>query len=61
LKSYRRVELAPGESRTVEFTIGREELSFMKAEKKASTEPARATVWIAPDAGSGTGVDFQIK
>src|SRR5262249_36776572 len=44
LKGYQRVELAPNESRRVEFTLGREELSFWNIEMKKVVEPAELTI-----------------
>jgi beta-glucosidase len=60
LKGFQRIELKPGESRRVEFTIGREELSFWNAEMKRIVEPASVSVWIATDAQSGDGAAFAI-
>lgn len=61
LKGFQRVALAPGESRRVEFTIGREELAFWNAEMKHAVEPAEVTIWIAPDARSGEEVKVLLR
>jgi beta-glucosidase len=61
LKGFRRVALGPGESRRVEFTIGREELSFWNAEMKQVVEPAELTVWVAPHAQGGTPVKVLLR
>src|SRR5262249_40210126 len=44
LKGFQRVALAPNESRRVEFTLGREELSFWNPEGKEAVEPAELTI-----------------
>jgi beta-glucosidase len=53
LKGFRRVKIAPGQSQKVEFTLGREELSFWNIEMKNVVEPAQLTVWVAPDSTQG--------
>ena len=49
LKGFQRITLAPGQSRRVEFTLGRDELRFWNINMKNVVEPAEVTVWIAPD------------
>ncbi|HEV3471300.1 MAG TPA: beta-glucosidase BglX [Pyrinomonadaceae bacterium] len=61
LKGFRRVALGPGESRRVEFTLGREELSFWNAGMKHAVEPAELTVWVAPHAQAGTPVKVTLR
>ena len=53
LKGFQRVHLAPGESRHVEFKLGREELAFWNAEMKDVAEPGSLYVWVAPDSAQG--------
>jgi beta-glucosidase len=60
LKGFRRLQLAPGESRRVEFTLGREELSFWNIEMKHRVEPADLYVWIAPDSTQGSPAKVEI-
>jgi beta-glucosidase len=61
LKGFRRVQLAPGESKTLEFTLGRKELAFWNIDMKEVVEPAQVTVWVAGDSVSGTPVQFDIR
>jgi beta-glucosidase len=61
LKGYQRVELAPNESRRVEFTLGREALSFWNIEMKQVVEPAELTIWIGPDSQSGAEVGVALQ
>jgi beta-glucosidase len=51
LKGFARVTLKPGESRTVTFSLGFEELSFYNAKAQQVVEPAEYTVYIG---GSST-------
>jgi beta-glucosidase len=60
LKGFERVRLAPGESRRVEFHLGRDELKFWNIEMKEVVEPAALSIWIAPDSGSGTPAEVRI-
>ncbi len=54
LKGFRRVTLGPGQSQTVEFTLGRDELRFWNIDLKDVVEPGQLTVWVAPDSMQGT-------
>lgn len=58
LKDFRKITLAPGETKTVTFTLTPEQLSFVGADLKPVTEPGDFRLWIAPDAQSGCPVDF---
>jgi beta-glucosidase len=60
LKGFRRVALAPGESKRVEFTIGRDELAFWNIAMKEVVEPARVTVWVGPNSVEGSSASFEI-
>jgi beta-glucosidase len=62
LKGYKKLALAPGESKMVEFVLGRDELSFWNIDMKDVVEPATVDVWVAPNSGAtGTPIEFQIK
>ena len=54
LKNFRRIALGPGESRPVEFTIGRDELAIWQNGTKYEVEPAELMIWVAPNAQAGT-------
>ncbi|MGA6987006.1 MAG: glycoside hydrolase family 3 C-terminal domain-containing protein, partial [Terriglobales bacterium] len=60
LEGFRRVALAPGESKRVEFTVGRDELAFWNIDMQDLVEPASATVWIGPSSAEGESADFVI-
>jgi len=53
LKGWRKVALAPGEGRRVEFTLGRDELAFWNLAMRHAVEPGSLSFWIAPDSASG--------
>jgi beta-glucosidase len=60
LKGFQRVCLASGESRRVEFTLGREELSFWNIDMKDVVEPSSLYVWVAPDCTKGIPTKVEI-
>ena len=50
LKDFRKIALKPGESRTVRFTLRREDLLFIGRDLKPTVEPGTFDLWIAPSA-----------
>jgi beta-glucosidase len=60
LKGFQRVRLAPGESRHVTFALDAETFAFWGAENTFGVEPARVTVWIAPNSAEGTPAKLEI-
>lgn len=46
LKGFRRITLAPGEEKRVEFTLGFNELSFINVESKRVVEPTTYDIWV---------------
>ncbi len=61
LKGFKRIVLGPGESRRVEFTIGRDELAIWQRDTKYEVEPAELTIWVAANAQAGTPVQVTLK
>ena len=60
LKGFARLALAPGESRKVEFRLGRDELRFWNIEMKNVVEPAALSVWVTKDSASGKPAEVAI-
>jgi beta-glucosidase len=60
LEGFRKITLAAGESRRVDFTIGRNELAFWNIDMQDLVEPASATVWIGPNSAEGQSAEFVI-
>jgi beta-glucosidase len=52
MKAFRKVALSPGQSETVRFTLGSNDLSFYGRDGKLRVEPGTFDVWIAPSAES---------
>jgi len=61
LKNFQRIPLGPGESRRIEFTIGRDELAIWQSDTKYEVEPAELMIWIAPNAEAGTPTRVLLK
>jgi beta-glucosidase len=60
LKGFSRAFLGAGERRHVEFTLGRDELSFWNIDMKDVVEPGSLYVWVAPDCISGAPARVEI-
>jgi beta-glucosidase len=61
LAGFRRVALAPGETKRVSFEVGPEAFALWNDRNKFAAEPASATVWISADSASGTGAEVSIS
>jgi beta-glucosidase len=61
LKGFQRIALRAGESKRVEFTLGKKELSFWNIDMKKVVEPAVVTVWVGHDSQSGNHAEFTIR
>lgn len=56
LKGFEKISLAPGESRTVSFTLKPEDLAFTRADMSHGWEPGDFQLWIAPVSGASASV-----
>ena len=60
LKGFQRVHLAPGERRTVHFSLPVSALAFHGRDLMLAVEPGRFHAWLAPHAAAGTFVEFSV-
>ena len=62
LKGFEKVALAPGESRTLRFTLRPEDLAFTRADMSHGWEAGDYQLWIAPHSGAkaSTPVTFSL-
>ncbi|MBX2998089.1 MAG: glycoside hydrolase family 3 C-terminal domain-containing protein [Caldilineaceae bacterium] len=60
LKGFQRVDLAPGASQDVTFTLHTDDLAFHNAAMQRITEPGKFHLWIAPHAADGLRGEFEI-
>lgn len=49
LKGFKQIELAPGQSKTVEFQVRKDDLSFYNSDLEYGTEPGDFLVFIGPN------------
>ncbi|MFL6208510.1 MAG: glycoside hydrolase family 3 N-terminal domain-containing protein [Pyrinomonadaceae bacterium] len=52
LKGFRRVHLAPGETRVVEFTVTPDQLSFLDEDMRRVVEPGTFTIMVGPSSST---------
>jgi beta-glucosidase len=60
LKSFQRIRLKPGETKTVDFPLKADDLAYYNAKGRLITEPGKFNVWIAPDSASGLLGEFTL-
>src|SRR5205807_1639038 len=53
LSKFQRITLAPGETKKVTFLLGPSAFAIWNDLQKLAAEPAKVTVWIAPDSAQG--------
>ncbi|HOT97597.1 MAG TPA: glycoside hydrolase family 3 N-terminal domain-containing protein [bacterium] len=61
LKGFQRIHLLPGQSRSVHFTLGPDELGFYDAENRFLVEPGRFQLWIGPNCTEGLQGEFTVR
>ena len=61
LKGFELIELDPGESRKVSFTINPELLKFYSAQKKWEAEPGQFSVFIGTNSATKNSASFSLK
>ena len=61
LRSFQRVHLKPGESKTVQFLLKSDDLAYYNAKGMRIIEPGKFDVWIAPDSASGLQGEFTLR
>ena len=61
LKGFRRVALKPGETQTLKFALGNEELQFWSPQtRKWAVEPAAFDVWAGEDSTASLHADLRV-
>jgi beta-glucosidase len=60
LSGFQRITLAPGETKKVTFQLGPEALALWNDRQKFAAEPAKVTLWIAPDSSQGLQATLEI-
>jgi beta-glucosidase len=60
LKGFRRVSLAPGESRHLEFDLGFDDLAFYNSDLKRVVEPGHFDVWVGGNSLAAGQAGFDV-
>ena len=61
LKGFKRIQLRPGETKSVTFTLMPADVAFHNQQMQLVAEPGRYHVWIAPDSASGLQGEFTLQ
>jgi len=62
LKGFERITLAPGEKKTVHFTLGKDELSYWSGQTKSwIVDPEQFDVWVGGDSKAPLHSSFQVE
>ncbi len=61
LKGFRHLDLEPGQSATVEFTLSSSDLAFVHPNLKRTAEAGQFDVWVAPSSVGGTPATFTLN
>ena len=60
LKGFSKVQLQPGESREVHFTLGREALGLLDERLEFTVEPGKFHVWVGPHSEEGLQAELEV-
>jgi beta-glucosidase len=60
LKGFRRIALAPGETKKVAFDLGPDAFGMWNDRNLFAAEPAKVSIWISPDSAHGTAGAVEI-
>jgi beta-glucosidase len=61
LKGFTRVTLDPGQSKSVDFPLGFDDLSFFNIDNRSVVEPAHYIVWIGGTSTADRSAEFQLQ
>jgi beta-glucosidase len=60
LKGFQRINLAPGETKRVTFSLPADAFALWNDRNHFTVEPAKVSVWISPDSANGTPAVIEI-
>jgi beta-glucosidase len=61
LEGFQRVTLAKGQTKTVSFTLGRQNLGFYNEQGQFVVEPGQFDVWVGDSSVGGMHSMFQVQ
>jgi beta-glucosidase len=60
LEGFQRVSLAPGQTKTVKFTLGRQNFGFYNDQGRFVVEPGQFDLWVGDSSDVGTPTTFNV-
>jgi len=60
LKGFQRIELRPGQTQQIEFSLGFEDLSYYDLTMNRIIEPTDYEVWVGGSSGATLGMQFEV-
>jgi len=61
LKGFEKVSLKPGESRTIEFILGTDDMAFCREDMQFAQEPGDFMVWVGNSSNAALEGKFKVK
>lgn len=61
LKGFEKVSLKPGESRTIEFILGADDMAFCREDMQFAQEPGDFMVWVGNSSNAALEGKFKVK
>jgi beta-glucosidase len=61
LKGFKRVALAPGETRRVTFSLTPESFALWDSKNERNVEPCKVNLWVSPDSSRGESIELEIS
>ena len=61
LEGFQRVTLAPGQTKTVTFTLGRQNFGFYNDQGQFVVEPGPFDLWVGDSSQGGTHTTFTVQ
>ena len=61
LQNFQKVQLAPGESRDLNFTLTSNDLGYYDTSGHWLVEPGKYQLWVSKDSASGKPLNFQLQ
>lgn len=61
LKGFERVTLAPGESKTITFQLGFDELAFFDNDGRQRVDPSEYTIWVGGNSKATASARFMVQ
>jgi len=61
LVGYQKISLVPGETKQVQFCIGKEQLAIMDQHMRLTVEPGQFTIWVGASSADGESITLHVQ